>query len=76
MYDKIQFTPNGVAGIFALYTQPGANLRDAFMNEFFVVRFTPTDNIRLITCLMAGFLFGVSFFQESLSNAQHTSSLL
>ncbi|GJJ08641.1 hypothetical protein Clacol_002860 [Clathrus columnatus] len=36
MYDQIQFTPNGVAGIFALYTQPGANLRDVFMNEFFV----------------------------------------
>jgi len=36
MYDAVQFTPNGVAGIFALYTLPGANLRDAFMNEFFV----------------------------------------
>lgn len=36
MYDEIQFTPNGIAGIFALYTQQGANLRDVFMNEFFV----------------------------------------
>ncbi|KAF8515769.1 putative aquaporin 2 [Hysterangium stoloniferum] len=35
-YDALQFTPNGVAGIFASYTQPGASLRDAFMNEFFV----------------------------------------
>jgi len=35
-YDAVQFTPNGVAGIFALYTQPGASLRDTFMNEFFV----------------------------------------
>ncbi|KAF8528335.1 aquaporin-like protein [Hysterangium stoloniferum] len=35
-YDAVQFTPNGIAGIFALYTQEGANLRDAFMNEFFV----------------------------------------
>jgi len=35
-YDAVQFTPNGIAGIFALYTQPGANLRDVFMNEFFV----------------------------------------
>jgi len=34
-YDTVQFTPNGVAGIFALYTLPGANLRDVFMNEFF-----------------------------------------
>ncbi|KIJ51080.1 hypothetical protein M422DRAFT_245059, partial [Sphaerobolus stellatus SS14] len=35
VYDTVQFTPNGVAGIFALYTTTGANLRDAFMNEFF-----------------------------------------
>ncbi|KAF8508530.1 aquaporin-like protein [Hysterangium stoloniferum] len=35
-YDALQFTPNGVAGIFGLYTQEGANLRDAFINEFFV----------------------------------------
>jgi len=35
LYDAIQFTPNGVAGIFGLYTMPGANLRDVFMNEFF-----------------------------------------
>lgn len=36
-YETTQFTPNGVAGIFGLYTLPGASLRDAFMNEFFVV---------------------------------------
>lgn len=37
LYDITQFTPNGVAGIFAVYTLPGANLRDTFMNEFFAV---------------------------------------
>ncbi|KAF8583722.1 aquaporin-like protein [Ramaria rubella] len=35
-YDTVQFTTNGVAGIFALYVAPTANLRDTFMNEFFV----------------------------------------
>ncbi|KAF8583721.1 aquaporin-like protein [Ramaria rubella] len=35
-YDAVQFTTNGVAGIFALYVSPTANMRDTFMNEFFV----------------------------------------
>ena len=34
----INFTPNGPAGIFGLYTQPGANLGYVLANEFFVVR--------------------------------------
>jgi len=34
--DAIQFTPNGPAGIFGLYTMPGANLGFVFANEFFV----------------------------------------
>ncbi|KAI5122300.1 hypothetical protein M0805_002376 [Coniferiporia weirii] len=32
----INFTPNGPAGIFGLYTLPGANLGYVFANEFFV----------------------------------------
>ncbi|KAJ6504442.1 putative aquaporin 2 [Mycena vulgaris] len=30
----IQFTPNGPAGIFGLYLQPGSNLGQVFVNEF------------------------------------------
>ena len=36
-YDTVNFTPNGVAGIFALYAPAGAKLNETFMNEFFVV---------------------------------------
>jgi len=57
IYDTIQFTPNGIAGIFALYTLPGANLRDVFMNEFFVVCLsTQKASVRLLTHLNPGFL--------------------
>jgi hypothetical protein len=34
----IYFTPNGPAGIFALYAQPGSNLGQVFLNEFVTVR--------------------------------------
>ncbi|KAH8118052.1 aquaporin-like protein [Phellopilus nigrolimitatus] len=34
--DAINFTPNGPAGIFGLYTTTGANLGFVFANEFFV----------------------------------------
>jgi len=34
--DAINFTPNGPAGIFGLYTMPGASLGLTFCNEFFV----------------------------------------
>ncbi|KAJ7473375.1 putative aquaporin 2 [Mycena latifolia] len=30
----IQFTPNGPAGIFGLYLQPGSNIGQVFVNEF------------------------------------------
>ncbi|KAK7685270.1 hypothetical protein QCA50_011633 [Cerrena zonata] len=33
-YDAIQFTPNGPAGVFALYTPAHANLGHVFLNEF------------------------------------------
>ena len=33
----INFTPHGPAGIFGLYTLPGANLGFVLANEFFVV---------------------------------------
>jgi len=34
--DAVLFTPSGPAGIFALYTTPGANLGFVLANEFFV----------------------------------------
>ncbi|TDL25876.1 aquaporin-like protein [Rickenella mellea] len=34
--EALNFTPNGPAGIFGLYTQPGAKLGYVFANEFFV----------------------------------------
>lgn len=34
----INFTPNGPAGIFGLYVQPGSSLGHVFVNEFVVVR--------------------------------------
>lgn len=46
--DAIQFTPNGPAGIFALYTQPGANLGFVLANEFFCVS-SPTPNFILLS---------------------------
>ena len=36
-FDSVNFTPNGAAGIFALYAAPGANLGFIFVNEFMVV---------------------------------------
>lgn len=39
-YEAVQFTPQGVAGVFGLYTTPGASLRDTFMNEFFAVSYS------------------------------------
>jgi len=36
MLAAIQFTPNGPAGIFGLYLQPGSNLGHVFVNEFVV----------------------------------------
>jgi len=33
-YDAINFTPQGVAGIFALYVLPGSHLGNVFLNEF------------------------------------------
>jgi len=37
-YDELNFTPQGVAGIFALYAPTGANLGWIFLNEFVNVR--------------------------------------
>lgn len=34
LLNELQFTPNGPGGILALYTQPGANLSQVFLNEF------------------------------------------
>ena len=36
--DSVMFTPNGPAGIFAVYVTPGLNLGRVFLNEFIVVR--------------------------------------
>jgi len=33
-YDAVQFTPNGLAGIFALYALPGQTMGRIFLNEF------------------------------------------
>ncbi|KAF9468094.1 putative aquaporin 2 [Collybia nuda] len=33
-YDELQFTPNGLAGIFALYLLPGQTMGRVFLNEF------------------------------------------
>lgn len=35
--NAIQFTPNGPAGIFALYAMPGSHLGRVFLNEFVTV---------------------------------------
>ena len=35
--DKINFTPQGIAGTFALYAPVGASLRYVFFNEFICV---------------------------------------
>ena len=34
VYDETIFTPNGPAGIFALYLLPGQEIGWAFLNEF------------------------------------------
>ena len=36
--DSVLFTPNGPAGVFALYVAPGTNLGQVFLNEFVCVR--------------------------------------
>lgn len=36
--DAINFTPDGPAGVLALYVTPGSNLGVVFANEFFCVR--------------------------------------
>lgn len=36
-YDALQFTPSGLAGIFALYALPGSSLGRIFLNEFVTV---------------------------------------
>lgn len=41
--DAIQFTPNGPAGIFALYLLPGQSLGRVFLNEFVNVRWNLTS---------------------------------
>ncbi|KAI0026755.1 aquaporin-like protein [Vararia minispora EC-137] len=33
-YDAVNFTPQGIAGIFGLYVLPGSSLRWVFLNEF------------------------------------------
>ena len=35
--DAVMFTPNGPAGVFALYAPTGANLGRIFLNEFVCV---------------------------------------
>lgn len=39
VYDLIQFTPSGPAGILALYVAPGTNLARVLLNEFITVSF-------------------------------------
>lgn len=35
--EAVLFTPNGPAGVFALYVAPGSNLGRVFLNEFVCV---------------------------------------
>ena len=37
-FDEVNFTPQGLAGIFALYAPAGSNLGQVFLNEFVCVR--------------------------------------
>ena len=49
VYDQVQFTPSGTAGIFALYLPPGQTYGRVFLNEF--VNVSP-----LSVVLVLGFL--------------------
>ncbi|KAH0833437.1 aquaporin-like protein [Lanmaoa asiatica] len=50
VYDALMFTPDGPAGIFALYVLPGTNLHRVLLNEFMTVRvscFPPAARLTL-----------------------------
>jgi hypothetical protein len=53
IYDDLMFTPNGVAGVFALYANPKASLGNVFLTEFVAV----SDGLFLATNLL--FLYSI-----------------
>lgn len=58
------FTPQGPAGIFALYLLPGSNLGQVFLNEFVCVRTTSSrlcknDLIHLPSLVSQDFLIAI-----------------
>ena len=58
--DQINFTPQGIAGCFALYAPAGASLRYVFFNEFICVSaFRAHESLSCYLLLRQTFLLGI-----------------